>query len=58
MLTDKLERRYVKIQKELEKLMAKMKTLTPNEEKRWNRLEAELCDVERRLLRRSLVFAG
>ncbi len=58
MLTDRLERRYAKIRKELDTLLAKMKTLTPHEVKRWNRLEAELFDVERRLLRRSLVFAN
>lgn len=57
MLTNKLERRYAKIRRKLVRLMARIKTLTPAEEKQWNRLEAELCEVERRLLIRGLAFA-
>lgn len=58
MLTDKLEKRYVKIRKRLSKLLAKAAALTPAEERLWNRLEAELCDVERKLLMSSPVFAN
>lgn len=57
MLTTSLERRYAKIRKELAKLLAKVQTLTPAEEKHLNRLEAELCDIERKLIMRGPVFA-
>lgn len=58
MLTDRLERRCVKIRKELDTLLAKIKILSPREIKRWNRLEAELFAVERQLLRRGLAVAN
>lgn len=58
MITDKLEKRYAKLRKKLSRLLARVKTLTPAEEKQWNRLEAELCAVERKLLMRSMVIAG
>lgn len=57
MLTDKLEKRYAKIRRKLARRMAQIKTFTPAEEKQWNRLEAELCEVGRRFLMQGLAFA-
>ncbi len=58
MRTNKLERRYNLVKKELQSLLSKMRSLSTREIERLEELEAAMFELERWLLEDRLLYAN